>query len=133
MLRTGLLVAALLSLAACGTVPPQSSPLADSAWRVSSVNGRPTPPGPAAYSMTFERERLAARFGCNHIGGNYRISGSTLTTDALVMTEMACGEPAASFEAQGTAILMQPMTTDRNGPRMTLSNPVGTIELVRSD
>ena len=132
-MRSRLLAGALLSLAACGTVPSPPSPLADSAWRVSSINGRPTPAGPAAYSMNFERERLAARFGCNHIGGNYRVSGSTLTTDALVMTEMACAEPAASFEAQGTAILMQPMAIGRSGARMTLSNRVGSIELVRTD
>ena len=130
-MRTPSLLAGLAVLAACGTVPPPGARLAGSDWRVSAINGRATPAGPVAYSMTFEAARLGARFGCNSIGGSYRVTGSTLTTDALVMTEMACGEPAASFEAQGSAILMQPMAIGSNEGRMTLSNRVGVIELTR--
>lgn len=124
--------ALVLALAACGTVTHQGMRLSGTEWRVSAVNGRATPAGPAAYSMTFEPRRLGARFGCNSIGGAYRVTGSTLATDALVMTEMACSEPAASFEAQGAAILMQPMSIGSSEGRMTLSNRVGVIELVRA-
>ena len=124
--------ALVLAVAACGTLPGQATNLANSEWRVSAINGRATPAGPVAYSMTFERQRLGARFGCNSIGGTYRATASMFTTDALVMTEMACSEPAASFESQGAAILMQPMTIGRSGARMTLSNQVGSIDLVRN-
>ena len=125
--------AVFVALTACGTLPPQGMRLAGTEWRVSAINGRATPPGPVAYSMSFEAARLGARFGCNSIGGSYRLTGSTLTTDALVMTEMACSEPAASFESQGAAILMQPMAIGPGGARMTLSNRAGVIELVRGN
>lgn len=124
-------VAAVLLLGACDTIPARQSQLAGTHWRVTAINGRATPEGPVAYSMDFETRRIGARFGCNIIGGEYRLSGGRLTTDALVMTEMACGEPASSFEAQGSAILQQPMHLAEANGRLTLSNLVGTIVLLR--
>ena len=100
-------------------------------WRVTAIDGRPTPMPPANYSVRFEQTRIGAHFGCNIIGGNYRASGSTIVTDAVIMTEMACGEPAATFEARGSAILMQPMQVAGDGHRMILSNGAGSIELVK--
>ena len=123
--------AVALILGACDTIPPHQSKLAGTHWRVTAINGRATPGGPVGYSMDFEARRIGARFGCNIIGGEYRLSGGTLTTNALVMTEMACGEPASSFEAQGSAILQQPMYLAETNGRLTLSNPVGTIVLLR--
>lgn len=124
-------LAAGLLLGACDTIPARQSQLAGTHWRVSAINGRATPEGPVAYSMEFETRRIGARFGCNIIGGEYRLNSGRLTTNALVMTEMACGEPAASFEAQGSAILQQPMYLAEANGRLTLSNPAGTIVLLR--
>jgi heat shock protein HslJ len=126
-----LALAAALLLGACDTIPARHSRLADTHWRVTAINGRATPEGPVGYSMDFETRRIGARFGCNIIGGEYQLRGGRLTTDALVMTEMACGEPASSFEAQGSAILQQPMYLAEANGRLTLSNPVGTIVLLR--
>ena len=124
---------AALILASCTSVQSGHSMLSGTEWRVTAIDGRATPPPPANYSMTFEDSRLGAHFGCNIIGGNYRVSGAIMTTDAVVMTEMACGEPAASFEARGSAIIMQPMQLAGGGERLILSNRVGSIELARAE
>jgi heat shock protein HslJ len=73
---------------------------------------------------------LSAKFGCNSIGSGYTVRGATLEAGALMMTRMAC--PNGSFEAQGTAILERPMTLSEAGDRLTLSNQVGRIDLVRA-
>ena len=128
--RMAALAAALM--AGCTSVAPGAGSLAETTWRVTAVNGRTTPQGPVAYSMTFESRRLGARFGCNIIGGSYRVRGATLHTDAMLMTEMDCGEPAATFEAQGSAILLEPLRIDRSDGRMTLGNARGRIDLQRT-
>ena len=132
----GLSIALALAVAAAACAPmmppgPFPRSIVGTQWRVTAINGRATPDGPAAYSMDFETMRVGARFGCNIIGGEYRLSGGVLTTNALVMTEMACGEPASGFEAQGSAILRQRMYLAQANGRLTLSNPAGTIVLLR--
>lgn len=113
-------------------VPPAAGnapPLERTRWRVVALNGRPTPPA-GDFGLDFEDGRLSARFGCNGMGGGYRQRGATLTVSGLVGTQMAC--PDMSFETQGSAILMKPMTVRLIAPdRISLANSVGTIELAR--
>jgi heat shock protein HslJ len=73
---------------------------------------------------------MGARFGCNSMGGRYEMVGGTLTVSDLVSTLMGCSEPAASFEAQGSAVLRQPMQVSFTSfERMGLSNAAGSIAL----
>ena len=102
--------------------------LSNTNWRVTAINGRPVPV--SGYYLNFDRDRVSGRLGCNAIGGNYRVTGSTLTTPALTMTRMAC--PAMQDEMQGTRIMGQPMTLLESGDRLTLSNRLGAIELIRA-
>ena len=118
-------------LAACAAPPPP--PIADLAgtnWRVVSVNGRATP-AQGDYSMRFESGgRVGARFGCNSMGGDYRMVGGTLIVSNLASTLMGCPDPAMSFEGQGGAILGQPMQVAfTSNERMYLSNAAGAITL----
>jgi heat shock protein HslJ len=119
-----------LAIGACATPPPPVAELAGTNWRVVSVNGRVTP-AQGDYSMRFEAGgRVGARFGCNSMGGNYRMVGGTLIVSDLAQTLMGCPEPAASFESQGSAVLSQPMQVAfTSNERMNLSNAAGTIAL----
>ena len=128
--RSALGAAAAIFLHACAAPPPP--PIADltgTDWRVVSVNGQATPN--SDYAMRFGAGgAFGAKFGCNSMGGEYRLVGGTLTVSNLNQTLMGCPEPAASFERQGSAILQQPMQVAfTSNERMTLSNPAGTIAL----
>jgi heat shock protein HslJ/uncharacterized membrane protein len=114
-----------------GPVGPPAAiapPLDLTRWRVVSVNGRPVPAGD--YHIDFEAGRIAAKFGCNGIGGSYTQTGSTLDAGALISTKMAC--PDMSWESQGSAVLDKVMTVGMIGPnRLTLTSSAGSIDLVR--
>lgn len=130
--RKILLLALGLAMAGCAPTPapPPIANVTGTKWRVVSVNGRQTP-AKGDYSVRFGADSsFGARFGCNAMGGEYRLVGGTLTVDHLVSTLMACGEPSASFENQGSAILHQPMQVafTSNG-RMNISNYAGSISL----
>ena len=117
---------------AAGCAAPPAPPLADltgTDWRVVSVNGRATPS--SDYSMRFGAGgAFGAKFGCNLMGGEYRLVGGTLTVSNLNQTLMGCPDPAASFESQGSAILQRPMQVAfTSNERMTLSNGAGSIAL----
>ena len=122
---------ASLLLAACTSISP--APVADltgTDWRVAAVNGKPTPSA-GDYSMRFGADgAFGARFGCNLMGGNYRLSGSTLTLSNVATTLMGCPEPAGTFEAEGSAIISRPMQVAfTSNERMSLSNAAGSISL----
>jgi len=112
-----------------GAVAPATG-LAGTSWHIASVNSRVTPPV-GDFSMRFDQGRLAAKFGCNNMGGTYTQDADVLHLGPVMSTRMAC--PDMSFEDQGSAILAQPLTlTWSGGDRLTLSNGAGRIELTRS-
>ena len=118
-------------LTACTSIQP-APPIAGSEWRVTAINGRATPPPPTSYRMRFEHGRLGGQFGCNHFGGDYSVRDDILTTGAVAMTEMACSEPADTFEGWGLAIIQRPMQVVwHETSRITLSNETGSIDLQR--
>lgn len=82
--------------------------------------------------MGFEPRTLGGQFGCNHFGGEYRLSGDVLTTGVMMMTEMACEDAAGQFEHWGMRVLQQPArSTWQGADRLVLSNAAGSIELER--
>lgn len=113
-----------------GTVAPTG--VAGTNWMVTAINGRKTPGG-AGYFVNFAESGLAAKFGCNSIGGAYRVNGDHLSAHDLVQTEMACPEPAMMFERLGGAILNSNMRIEReSGETMRLVSEAGSIDLRRS-
>ena len=115
-------IGAALGGAGCTSIAPPP-PITGGEWRVTAINGRVTPPLTASYRMTFEPRSLGGQFGCNHFGGDYRVSGDVLTTGAVAMTEMACDGPASSFESWGLAIIQRPMRLEWvSASRITLTN-----------
>ncbi len=121
------------ALAACTPVGPGAgaplTELAGTSWRVVQVNGRPTP-ATGDYSMQFRSGEVGAKFGCNGMGGRYRLAVDVLTVSDLAQTLMGCPEPANTFESQGAAVLGQPARIAfASDERMFLSNAAGSIVL----
>ena len=113
----------------CGGGAVAPAALAGTNWQVAAINGRATPAGD--YFMNFEAARFGAKFGCNGLGADYRQTGDMITAGPVIGTQMAC--PDMRFESQGSAILSRPMRLNwSGGDRLTLSNSVGSIEMVRS-
>jgi len=85
------------ALEACAA-PPPPPPIAElggTSWRVMVVNGRQTPAN-GDYSMRFETNgQMGARFGCNAMGGRYRMVGGTLTHPRVALD--AAGRKQSDF------------------------------------
>ena len=133
MIRPLLAAAAIMASTGCAGSPLAPAPLTELAgtnWRVAAVNGRTTP-STGDYALRFDRSGgVGGRFGCNAMGGRYRLTGDRLTVNDLASTLMGCPEPAATFEREGAAILSQPMQVSfTSNDRMSLSNAAGSIAL----
>ena len=125
------IAAAAHLLGACTSINAGAETFEGTRWQVAAINGQPTPTTDV-YRLSFDDGRIGARFGCNSIGGIYRVERNMLVTGDLASTLMGCPEPAATHEAQGSAVLGQPMRMHwASGSRITLSNAAGSIELER--
>ncbi|HEX8841151.1 MAG TPA: META domain-containing protein [Sphingomicrobium sp.] len=126
----GFRTAALALLCAgCTSIAADARTFEDTRWRVTAINRHVTPAA-VNYAIGFKDGRIGGQFGCNHFGGEYRVAREILTTSAMMMTEMACPDPAMTFESWGTAVLQQPMRmTWSSSRRLTLSNDAGSIDL----
>ena len=105
--------------------------LAGTSWTVVAVNGRPAPT-PDNYYVRFSDKQVSAKFGCNGIGGDYRINGDHLTVGNLIGTQMACGEPAMSLEREGATALRGNIRVEKASGGLRLVSEAGTIELRKS-
>ena len=130
--RLAIIPFAALLAAGCASLssPAPITELAGTSWRVVAIDGQPIPAA-GDYSIRFDASGgLGARFGCNSMGGRYRVAGDVLTVSELAGTLMGCPEPAATHERRGSAILGQPMRIAfTSNERMYLSNPAGSIAL----
>jgi heat shock protein HslJ len=92
------LLAAVL-LPACATGGGATAPLEPSAWILSSLPGRDTPPSAGA-TLRFERGRASGSDGCNRFSGPYAaVDGRLSFGPNLAATQMACPEPLRGFAA----------------------------------
>ena len=128
------LCVAALALASCAptadTIPSQRASV-EGRWQVVEVKRLATP-ATADYFISFEKGQLAARLGCNHMGGSYRQVGAVIHAGDIASTLMGCPEPAATFERDAGAILSQPMSVSWiSRDRLELSNRAGGMKLVR--
>lgn len=113
-----------------GTIAPAT--LAGTSWSVTAVNGRATPGG-ANYYLQFAEGRLSAKFGCNSMGGRFRLNGDHLSVTDLVQTQMGCPEPSMTFEREAGILLGSNVRVERiGGERMRLVSEAGTIDLRRA-
>lgn len=101
-------VVGLLVLAACSPAAG-GNPLAGTSWELTSY-GPASAPQPAALgvdtSLNFGADgQMGGSLGCNSIGGDYSVSGQSITFGPLFMTEMACEEPQMTQESDAMKVL----------------------------
>lgn len=114
-----LLVAGLL--AAC---MPSSDAITDRSWTLVEIAGS-VPVADAG--LTFGPDgRLTVQPGCNSGGGTYAIEGNRITTEAIALTEMACGEPADAQEREFVRIL-------EGDPLFEIETRTGRLRLTAGD
>ncbi|MEO5810425.1 MAG: META domain-containing protein [Sphingomicrobium sp.] len=112
-----------------GTGTSSFGSLAQTNWRVLSINGRPVPSGPGYY-LNFMPDRINAKFGCNTLGAGYSTQGDYLNAGAIMATRMACAD--MSFETAGSNVLSSAMRVNLSNPeRLILTNSAGSIEAAR--
>lgn len=112
---------------------PRPAPLrlAGSRWRVVAIAGRAVP-ATAAYRVEFDQTELHAQFGCKKFKASFRQAGDRVTPGGLLATQTRCAGAAARFEAQGAAILGQPMQARTNpAGQAELAGDAGVIRLER--
>jgi heat shock protein HslJ len=120
------------TVSGCGGGTIASNRIAGTSWSVVSVNGKPAPAG-RDYYIQFSERTLSAKFGCNAMGGDYRINGDHMSLGNLEQTLMGCPEPAASFERDASVLLRSNVRIEKiGGERMRLVSEAGTIELKRA-
>jgi heat shock protein HslJ len=113
-----------------GTIAPNT--LAGTNWSVVAVNGKAVTGG-GDYYVQFSDQTLSAKFGCNSMGGAYRLNGDHLSVGNLQQTLMGCPEPAASFEREASLLLRSNIRVEKTGgERMRLVSEAGTIDLKRA-
>lgn len=129
------MLVAALAITGCAPVahgiPPKGATVEGTRWQVIEIKRQATPASDL-YRISFERGQLGARFGCNHMGGQYRQVGSTIHAGQIASTLMGCPEPAGTFERDAGLILAQPMAISWiSRDRLELSNRAGGMKLVR--
>jgi heat shock protein HslJ len=80
--------------------------------------------------LEFSDGGLSVHAGCNHLHGNYRISGDRLRVGPLASTEMACDQPLMDQDAWlADTVLGSPLAVAVDGDTLTLSRPGLTLAL----
>lgn len=87
----------LVMLVACGGT--SGDPLNGTTWELYSI-GQYSPVAGSKTTIRFEGGQVSGLGGCNQYGGEYKISGQTLSFSELYMTEMACTSPAGVMEQE---------------------------------
>ena len=85
-------------LEGCGgaILPPET--LAETGWRIESINGRAVPRDDERYRIEFEANHVSGQAGCNRFSGSYRVGRDGLQAGPLTMTRMACPGSAMAHE-----------------------------------
>lgn len=103
-------------------------PLVGTRWTLQTIESGNGPDAtassvPAGVRSTLvfgEDGTLTARSGCNSGSAGYRVEGDTISAEPLVLTRMACGEPAMQVEAVVVSVLEGDVTHSVDGSQLRL-------------
>jgi heat shock protein HslJ len=132
------LLAAMLMAAACAMPPatqlPEPATIVGRTFLSANVTdgGAPRPlVAGTQLRLVFQPDgNLGVTAGCNHIGGTYRIEGTTLLVEAGAMTDMGCDEPRHTQDEWIVRVLTSKPTLALAGADLRLTSGTVAIHLV---
>ncbi|HEX6742336.1 MAG TPA: META domain-containing protein [Sphingomicrobium sp.] len=116
--------------AACASINARQATFEGSRWRITAINGRPTPPYAVwPYPVWFSGSYIRGNI-CNRFEAPYSVAGDVIELHGFTSTERGCSNPETQFEDSAFAILHRPMRINwRSGHHLSLANRAGSIEL----
>ncbi len=94
-----LAVTVVAAVGGAGVGSAQSSPLTGKTWVLTALLGKPPLEGTKPTSVFTPAGDVSGSAGCNHYGGRFAVSGSTIKISSLVSTLMGCPPKIAAQEA----------------------------------
>lgn len=120
---------ALFLLAACAG--GSSAPI-QGQWKLVSYgsvpNQKPAVPN-VDTSIELKDGQLSGTVGCNHFGGDYKVTGDSITFGPVMATEMFC-EAVAEQEAGTFAVLQNTTSFVLDGNTLTITSADGNSAVV---
>jgi heat shock protein HslJ len=124
----------VLLLSGCSLLTGGASVSLDGEWQLQAGTNQGQPvPIVAGSHITFKIDgtQVGGSAACNIYGGTIRVNGTSITINALSMTEMACQENLMASEAAYLAALPRVTTVARNGNSLVLSGPQVELRYAR--
>lgn len=113
-------------LSACAA---NSTSLTGTTWKLASYGPKtaqiPATPGVETSLVIGTDGKLGGNMGCNSMGGEFSISGDTITFQNVYATEMACEEPRMSQESAAFKVLQGTTTYKVDGDVLTITSSDG--------
>jgi heat shock protein HslJ len=109
---------------------PSSSPEAGRTYLSTEVTGHELVAN-TTISISFDTSgALAARAGCNSIGGSYSVANATLNVGALSQTDMGCAPELMSQDDWIVSLLTTDPTFTVDADTLVISGPTGSITML---
>jgi heat shock protein HslJ len=118
------ILAALLAAGLLVGCLPSSNAITGRTWRLVQIDGA-VPAAEAGISFGVDG-RVAVSPGCNSGGGAFSIEGNRITVGELLLTAMACGDPADAQEQAFLAVLGA-------SPRFEIETRTGRMRLTAGE
>ena len=116
-----------LALSACAS---NSSSLPGTKWKLASYGPKIAQTAAASdvdTNLTIGADgKLSGNLGCNSMGGEYTISGQTITFKNVYATEMACSDPQMLQEGAAFQVLQGSATFKVDGDVLTITSTDGS-------
>lgn len=121
-----LTAAFVLALSACA---PNGGSLAGTSWKLVSYGPKAAQTAAVAEvdtNLTIGTDgKFGGNMGCNSMGGEFTVSGQTITFKNVYATEMACVEPQMLQEGAAFQVLQGNATFKVDGDTLTITSADG--------
>jgi heat shock protein HslJ len=111
-------------------------PIESTAWMLDGIidgDAASSVPGEAGATLVFGDGQVGVRIeACNQGGAAVEIGRSHIIVEPLIMTKIACAEPAATVEAAVTGVLDGRITYEIDADSLTLTHPSGKGLVLRA-